>query len=188
MPSIVIVIMLTREEHEPNDVELQITASLPGQDPVSIPATAQFQDKLRTRVALTVQGMMFTEPGIVELTLRSGDEVTRQLEVYSKCNCATTGASNSSFPLVVTSASVAVIFHKRPLCDFTRSPLTGLRWRPDLRHIRTGSGEHGHRRRRYRSRELRLNRLAALRANSPPCTPDRGIRWPSQAMPFSEAT
>jgi len=64
VPSVAVVMMLTREENEPADVELYIAVSLNGQRLAQIPATASFQTMLKTRFVATVQGMVFTEQGI----------------------------------------------------------------------------------------------------------------------------
>ena len=74
VPSVAVVMMLTREENEPADVELYIAVSLNGQRLAQIPATASFQTMLKTRFVATVQGMVFTEQGIYELEIHRGEE------------------------------------------------------------------------------------------------------------------
>jgi hypothetical protein len=74
MPSLAIVMMLTREENEPNDVDLQVSVSRNGQTLAQIPATVSFQTMLKARFVATVQGMVFTEQGVYELAVHRGDE------------------------------------------------------------------------------------------------------------------
>jgi hypothetical protein len=66
--------VLSREDNEPNDLDLQVSVSRNGQTLAQIPATASFQTMLKTRFVATVQGMMFTEQGVYELAVHRGDE------------------------------------------------------------------------------------------------------------------
>src|SRR3984893_15824815 len=74
MPGLAVVIMLTRDESEPDDVEIQISVSLNGRPLAQLPVTSSFQSKLKARIVATVQGMIFTEQGMYELAGHRGDE------------------------------------------------------------------------------------------------------------------
>jgi hypothetical protein len=74
VPGIAIVMMLTREESEPANPEIQIAVSHNSRTLAHLPVTASFETKMKTRIVATVQGMVFTEQGVYEVAAHHGDE------------------------------------------------------------------------------------------------------------------
>jgi hypothetical protein len=74
MPSLAMIIMMTREENEPDEIELQIIISIDERVLAQIPITVPFQTGMKARFIATVQGMVFTELGNYQFRVHRGDE------------------------------------------------------------------------------------------------------------------
>jgi uncharacterized protein DUF6941 len=73
VPSVTLAAVLKREENEPNEIEIQIVVTLNGHSVAQLPTGASFQEKLKTRLIVNMQGMVFTEQGVCEIAIRYGD-------------------------------------------------------------------------------------------------------------------
>src|SRR5208282_433451 len=63
LPSLAVVAMFTREQNEPDNVELQIDVSFTGKTLAQFPLAVSFQSMLKTRFVATIQGIVFSEQG-----------------------------------------------------------------------------------------------------------------------------
>jgi hypothetical protein len=74
VPSMALVAILTREENEPRDVELQVIVTLNGNNILAqLQARVSFQSALKARAVINVQGMVFNEQGVCEIAIRHAD-------------------------------------------------------------------------------------------------------------------
>jgi hypothetical protein len=73
IPSMVLITVLTREQHEPSEVELHVTVTLNGNPLAQLQTPISFQSGLRTRAVMNVQGMLFNEPGVCQITIGQAD-------------------------------------------------------------------------------------------------------------------
>jgi hypothetical protein len=74
LPRITVIAILTREEDDPADVQLQLTATLAGQHLFAGPFPANFAAGLLSRTVVEMQGLVIPGPGDLSFVLRNGEQ------------------------------------------------------------------------------------------------------------------
>jgi hypothetical protein len=75
IPSLAVIIALSRESSEPDNMPLSVACDMNGKQIFEVPITASFQGKLRTRVVANLQGVPITSHGVMKMLLKSKRKV-----------------------------------------------------------------------------------------------------------------